>query len=146
MSNLLTAIAALYTGLIFAQESSCYCYENSETKYVEWICFFEDSVFVQTETNKTCEDRFNLSEAMKFYQKEGMIWPVIKIKTEVSFTRKLSSQVEFQSELIPIEIECQYIGKIKRGKMVVHIETPSSFTDYSGPPDRVYNMITGELK
>lgn len=71
--------------LSYIDEQECYCYQNSENNYFEWLYFAEDSVIVHSligDANTSCKD-FNI-DAISGLKSSGNIWPIEKEKKELS--------------------------------------------------------------
>lgn len=120
----------------YAGEPECYCYQNSENNYIEWLYFTEDSVVIHSligDANSSCED-FNMG-AISGLKSSGNIWSYEQAKKDIKFTKSIKDNTW------NLEIKYLYSCRRQKGGLQVHIEYKPQFQDYAGPPDRFYKKV-----
>lgn len=125
----------------FSQQHQCYCFENSETEFTEWLCFGADSVIVVGFSGKTCGDGIDKDTWGHAMRGHNILWGVNFTEEGAKFTKVL------KEETFGITLRYIYTCTAEDEGLNVHIEyAPASlnFTDRTGPPDRYYHLISAE--
>src|SRR5690554_3609684 len=125
------------SNLLVGQITECYCFENEEGSYTEWLVFAQRGL--------KCENPPRISK-MFDEDKKGIKFPYIEEGDQILFVKKVDFSVDLPVGISSVGAVQHYYysrTRIKDG-LQVHIEYKPSFQDMMGPPDRLYKKV--ELK
>lgn len=137
MKCFILSFSLFFTIGLSAQDESCYCYQNPDNQYTEWLYFSNDSVVILSlrgDEETTCEN-FERSHVESYKSSVGFVWPYTKTETHMEFTKSVTDPK--WNLTIEYFYSCQMVGE----GLQVHIDYKPNFNDFGGPPDRFYKKI-----
>ncbi len=71
----------------YCQEFQCYCYENDENRYVEWLCVSKDSAIVVGKLESACGDGLDFESLLKSARANHVVWELSTSDEGKRFTK-----------------------------------------------------------
>lgn len=133
----------LMSNLIFGQITECYCFENDEGTYTEWLVFQKDQVMIFGARGRACNNPPEMTKMFESDETKDLKFSYIEEEDQVLFVKKIELSID-----LPVDISTEdavlrhyYSGTRTEDGLQVHIEYKPSFEDMMGPPDRFYKKI-----
>lgn len=85
--------------MVFGQITECYCFENKEGTFTEWLLFQKDEVIVFGQRNKTCDNPLEITKMLEGDDSKDLKFAYIEEEDQILFIKKVELSID-----LPVDI------------------------------------------
>lgn len=143
MKTISLVILLFISNLLNGQITECYCFENDEGIFTEWLVFQKDQVMIFGARGRTCDNPPEMTKMFEIDETKEWRFAYIEEEDQVLFVKKIELSIDLPAGISKEDavLRHYYSGIRSEDGLQVHIEYKPSFEDMMGPPNRFYKKI-----